>query len=631
MFEIKNVTKVFGGETALSRVSFEIKGGMNFIIGASGSGKTTLLRILSGMDKNYEGDVFYNGKSVKALSDKEKTRYYGSEFGFISQNFNLIEELSVKENIMLPCYLNDENNKKQLHTILKKLKIESLADQKSNTLSGGQKQRVAIARELMKNPRVLIADEPTAALDTKTAKEICDIIYEISRETTVIIVTHDTSLIRDSSSVLELDKGVLVKNDMKEVKQKPKKTDHKNLSLTTAKAIQITKINFKRNLTKMISMIVAMVIAVSCLVINLVGLLSVSSSNAFNELIEKQGNYVLNLNIVSSFMSASLGDNAGKEQQSVEQDINGLIEKYQDDDRVSAITMLSPINDAVVNVDGIDFIIESSGQSPVFNSIIAGENADNNENEVVLPKIMVEKMGHTNESILGKELEFIGSVFNWESGKPVKKGVAFKAVVSGVADTSYVVDIIGEHTTFEHDDALFFSLSIMKEMYAQAEIKNPNFAITIRANSPEDFVFLYDEIMANGIVPLGQIELIRDIVSLKSDTDTQTNVSYTVIAILSLVVVLSACLVLSYMRKKEYAVYKLNGYSKGNLAKIIAFEYLELAIISGVISTIICLILGAPVFVGIVITVCVYVLCGAINGLISISTNELLALKTGGR
>ena len=134
-------------------------------------------------------------KTLKTLTSNEKSYFYNNIFGFVWQDFNLLEDLSVLENVLLPQYLKDNQNQKNAEKILKELEIFNLAQQKVKYLSGGQKQRVAIARELMKNPQVIIADEPTSALDEKTSKITMDILKTISKNRTVIIVTHDTSLI----------------------------------------------------------------------------------------------------------------------------------------------------------------------------------------------------------------------------------------------------------------------------------------------------------------------------------------------------------------------------------------------------------------------------------------------------
>ena len=632
MFELKNITKTFGGEVALKNVSLSISGGMNYIIGASGSGKTTLLRILSSMDRQYEGEAFYCGRNLKELSDQDRSQFYATELGFIAQGFHLIDELTVRENILVPTYLSRNDSEKRLRMLLKKLGIEKLADQKVRTLSGGQKQRVAIARELMKDPQVLVADEPTAALDAKTAHEIGALLTSIAKERTVIVVTHDISLIQGKCSVFELDKGVLIRSDKGDSTTKAHSSSTENLRLTMRSALRMAGVTGKRQMGKLLSIVLAMAIAASCLAVNFSGMLNGSSDEAFQELLEKQGNSVLNLLLVPSFTS---GGEVGKENpgvpQGVEQDISGLLEEYQNDDRIEAIIMDAPMEDMVVTVDGKDFIIEESGQSPNFNQIIAGRIADNSKNEIVLPKILVKKMGYTNEEILGKELSFVGSVYNWDSGKPVAMPISFNAKVSGIADTSYGIEFDGKVEQFEYEDSLFPSLAIMKDIYAQAEKENPSFSFTIRADSPEHFLELYDELMAKGIVPLGQAELIRDIMGLKGTALVQTGLSSALIVILSVLAALSVCLVCGFMRRKEYAVYRLCGYTKSDIVLLTLVEYTVMFLFTGLFCMIVALLLSVPLWLGCALSFGVSVFCFAETCLISTSVNPLTALKTGGR
>lgn len=632
MFELKNITKTFGDEVALKNVSLSITGGMNYIIGASGSGKTTLLRILSSMDRQYEGEAIYCGRNLKELSDQDRSQFYATELGFIAQGFHLIDELTVRENILVPTYLSRNDSEKRLSMLLKKLGIEKLADQKARTLSGGQKQRVAIARELMKDPQVLIADEPTAALDAKTAHEIGALLTSIAKERTVIVVTHDISLIQGKCSVFELDKGVLIRSDKGDSTTKAHSRSTENLRLTMRSALRMAGVTGKRQMGKLLTIVLAMAIAASCLAVNFSGMLNGSSSEAFQELLENQGNSVLNLLLVPSFTS---GGEVGKENpgvpQGVEQDISGLLEEYQNDDRIEAIIMDAPMEDMVVTVDGKDFIIEESGQSPNFNQIVAGRIADNSKNEIVLPKILVKKMGYTNEEILGKELSFIGSVYNWDSGKPVAMPISFTAKVSGIADTSYGIEFDGKVEQFEHEDSLFPSLAIMKDIYAQAEKENPSFSFTIRADSPEHFLELYDELMAKGIVPLGHVELIRDIMGLKGTALVQTGLSSALIVILSVLAALSVCLVCGFMRRKEYAVYRLCGYTKNSIVLLTLVEYTGMFLFTGLFSMVVALLLSVPLWLGCALSFGVSAFCFAETCLISTSVDPLTALKTGGR
>lgn len=632
MFELKNITKTFGDEVALKNVSLSITGGMNYIIGASGSGKTTLLRILSSMDRQYEGEAFYCGRNLKELSDQDRSQFYATELGFIAQGFHLIDELTVRENILVPTYLSRNDSEKRLSMLLKKLGIEKLADQKVRTLSGGQKQRVAIARELMKDPQVLIADEPTAALDAKTAHEIGALLTSIAKERTVIVVTHDISLIQGKCSVFELDKGVLIRSDKGDGTTKAHSRSTENLRLTMRSALRMAGVTGKRQMGKLLSIVLAMAIAASCLAVNFSGMLNGNSSKAFQELLEKQGNSVLNLLLVPSFTSGGeVGNENPDVPQGVEQDISGLLEEYQNDSRIEAIIMDAPMEDMVVTVDGKDFIIEESGQSLNFNQIIAGRIADNSKNEIVLPKILVKKMGYTNEEILGKELSFVGSVYNWDSGKPVAMPISFTAKVSGIADTSYGIEFDGKVEQFEHEDSLFPSLAIMKDIYAQAEKENPSFSFTIRADSPEHFLELYDELMAKGIVPLGQAELIRDIMGLKGTALVQTGLSSALIVILSVLAALSVCLVCGFMRRKEYAVYRLCGYTKSGIVLLTLAEYTGMFLFTGLFSMIVALLLSVPLWLGCALSFGVSAFCFAETCLISTSVNPLTALKTGGR
>ena len=632
MFELRNITRTFGDEAALRDVSISISGGMNYIIGASGSGKTTLLRILSAMDTQYEGEAFYQGKNLKKLTRQERSQLYAGELGFIAQGFHLIDELTVRENILVPTYLNRNDSEKGLALLLKKLKIEKLADQKVRTLSGGQKQRVAIARELMKDPQVLIADEPTAALDTKTAQEIAELLAGIAKERTVIVVTHDTSLIRGKCSVFTLDKGSLVKVEKSDGIRKTNSRSGSPAGLSWRSALSMACVNGKRQLGKLLSIVLAMAIAASCLAVNCSGMLSGSSNAAFQELIEKQGNSVLNLSIISSFMGASgTGGGTPGQAQSVDQDISGLLQEYQDDSRVAAIIMNAPIDHMAVTADGKEFTIETSGQAPVFNKMVAGKIADNSKNEIVLPQVLVKKMGYSNEEIVGKELSFTGSVFNWDSGQPVAMPISFVATVSGVADTSYGIEFEEEVMRLEHEDSLFPSLAIMKEIYAQAERKDPNYNFTIRADSPEHLLELYDEFMARGIVPLGHIELIRDIVGLQGTAMAQTGVSYTLIGILSVLAVLSVCLVCVMMRRKEYAVYDLCGFSRTDFARLILVEYAGLFLMTGLVSMAATLLMRVPAWLGLALSLGVCAGCFAENFLLATHIDPMTALKTGGR
>lgn len=201
LVNVKEVTKIYGKKgqkqfTALKGISFEAKkGDFIVIMGASGSGKTTLLNILSTLDKPTSSRVEINGKDISNLNKNAMADFRGKEIGFIFQDFNLLENLSVRENIALPLSLQNYPAKKidpLVEKVAKRLEIADLLDKYPTQLSGGQKQRVAASRALVHEPAILLADEPTGALDSKSARELLTTMEELNKQgVTTLMVTHD--------------------------------------------------------------------------------------------------------------------------------------------------------------------------------------------------------------------------------------------------------------------------------------------------------------------------------------------------------------------------------------------------------------------------------------------------------
>ena len=185
------------------------------IMGPSGSGKSTLLYILGGLDTPTGGHVFLNGTDISRFGDEKMSRIRRQKIGFVFQFYNLIPNLNVEENIMLPLLLDGKkmsSYKKQIHQILE---IVGLSERRKHTpreLSGGQQQRVAIARALIGNPEILFADEPTGNLDSRTGAGIMNLLREINRTTgkTIIMVTHSPEAAKSSSRVITVQDGIII-------------------------------------------------------------------------------------------------------------------------------------------------------------------------------------------------------------------------------------------------------------------------------------------------------------------------------------------------------------------------------------------------------------------------------------
>jgi len=215
--EAENLTKYFEmGEVevqALRGVTFKIKRGeMVSIMGPSGSGKSTLMNILGCLDIPTSGEYFLDGENVSHLSDDELSDIRNRKVGFIFQSFNLLPRISALQNVILPLrYAGANKLKDRALTALEAVGLADRVHHRPNELSGGQQQRVAIARALITEPSIIMADEPTGNLDSKSGKEIMDLLLNLNREsgTTLIIVTHSLEIAAQTGRVLRLRDGLL--------------------------------------------------------------------------------------------------------------------------------------------------------------------------------------------------------------------------------------------------------------------------------------------------------------------------------------------------------------------------------------------------------------------------------------
>lgn len=214
---LKNVSKIYrNGENvtyALTQVDLEIKQRKFVAItGDSGSGKTTLLKLIGGIEKASEGEIWLDKTNITNLTSEQRVIYRRENIGFIFQDFNLVEFLNVQDNILLPISLiNGDINKEKYTYLLETLRISKLVGKYPNTLSGGEKQRVAIARALLMQPRLILADEPTGNLDSRNTEEVFCLLKRLSEEfeQTTIMITHDLKLADRCDRVLTMKDGRL--------------------------------------------------------------------------------------------------------------------------------------------------------------------------------------------------------------------------------------------------------------------------------------------------------------------------------------------------------------------------------------------------------------------------------------
>ncbi|MGI6279518.1 MAG: ATP-binding cassette domain-containing protein [Acutalibacteraceae bacterium] len=238
MLETKNLVKIYKPKkgvpvTALNKVSIKFpERGMVFLLGKSGSGKSTLLNVLGGLDNYNGGEIIIKGVSSKAFKQKHFDSYRNTYVGFIFQEYNVLDEFSVGANIALAIELqNRRATNEEINEILKAVDMEGYGNRKPNELSGGQKQRVAIARALVKKPEIIMADEPTGALDSNTGKQIFDTLKKLSKEKLVIVVSHDREFAETyADRIIELADGEVI-SDLEVNREQPENEPEENTGI----------------------------------------------------------------------------------------------------------------------------------------------------------------------------------------------------------------------------------------------------------------------------------------------------------------------------------------------------------------------------------------------------------------
>jgi putative ABC transport system ATP-binding protein len=220
LIKLENVSKIYrmgqNNVQALRAASFELqRGDMTAIVGTSGSGKSTLMNIIGFLDRPTSGRYLYDNKDVSSLSEDELADIRNQEIGFVFQSFFLLPRLTALQNVVLPLFyrgLPHEETKRLAQQMLEKIGVGHLANNRPNQLSGGQQQRVAIARALVGDPKVILADEPTGALDSDTGNEVMQLLSDLHRKEnrTIVIITHDKDISRRCERVMTIKDGVLV-------------------------------------------------------------------------------------------------------------------------------------------------------------------------------------------------------------------------------------------------------------------------------------------------------------------------------------------------------------------------------------------------------------------------------------
>lgn len=661
VLELINVRKDYKLEnketfTALSEVNVSFdKGELVSVVGESGSGKSTLMNLIGGLDSDYTGTINIDGKDLKSFKEKDLDDYRKKKIGFVFQSFNLIPHLSVLNNVTIGLTLSNEKDSvktKKATELLTKLGLKDQIYKKPTQLSGGQKQRVAIARALINNPDIILADEPTGALDSTTTTQILAILKEIADDgKLVIMVTHSEKVASISSRVVEISDGKIIRdeknpdykpnindfryteepseeleiveeNEINNKKQKKKKEGH--LSLWSA-----TKLSFHNMWAKKTKNIL-MAIGVSISLISLILMLSFSSglTGYISDLAEDYTNptvVTLSKSGKDRDGNALEGSNSGssmftpktfteEEINDITLELNAYLEKKNKDFTIitegedknlsygynimtlsaGTITYTPEAVEGEEEIEPIEKNIVYTYTTPPYyteKNLVTknGHLPNKGEPEIMLSKAAGKAFGFDNlEDIVGTEVTLNISFGEYRIQKPV--------TISSIVDVSLFSGMLVMYIDYDYLD------SCVREMQASNSQEITGISpslIYIQTDSKNTADLLNSYVKTHRKDLSGSIE--EKLANMFSEMMDTFSIALTVIAGISLAVALIMILVVLYMsvseRTREIGVLKSIGARKKDIKLIFSSESFLVGLLSGLIGIIFSLIIGGVLMI----------------------------------
>ena len=608
-------------------VSFE-KGELVSIVGESGSGKSTLMNIIGGLDSDFEGDIFINGKNLKSFKEKQLDDYRKKNIGFVFQSFNLIPHLSVLDNVTIPLTLSNVSEEEKVTkatALLEKLGLKEHIKKKPNQLSGGQKQRVAIARALINNPDIILADEPTGALDSGTTIQILDILKEIADEgKLVIMVTHSEKVAQISSRVVEIADGKIVRDEKNsdykrsEIKssislENDEKQVQKEGHLSFLSAIKHSFHSMMASRTKNILMSLGVSISLIAMIIMLsfgagltgyIGDLAKDYSNPNYVTISKSGkdregnSLTDNSDPSQMFIPKTFTDDEIEE---IILDLNNQLASSKHDFRISkdgenanvsyGFNMMSMTSGQILYDNGEEVnkssIMYTYTTPPYYgkHNLLSSEGHMPETGEILLSASCLKLFDITSyNDAIGKEVTLNINYTHGEDNFLISKTVK----VSGVVDVSLFNNYLVMYIDFDYFNACIKeaqSLAGKEETGIQPSL------IFIETNGQKTTQFLNNYIKNSRLDLSGSVE--EQMVAMFQEMMSTFSIALAIISGISLFVALIMILVVLYMsvseRTKEIGVLKSIGARRKDIRKIFTTESLLVGLLSGIVG---CLLAG---------------------------------------
>ena len=561
MIKIEKLNKKYGSNHVLNDLDYQFNNNkITCILGPSGCGKTTLLNLIAGFDDNYSGSIKIDGDCINSMNAQQLCEYRKNNVGFIFQNYHLINGYSVLENILLAAELNDfseKDNTIKATELLEQFNMQDKINAKVENLSGGQKQRVAIARALINNPSIILADEPTGALDRESSNQIMSILQEISKDKLIIIITHDKKICEYAKETIEINDGkinVIKQDDVINIQEK--KSIEAKMMTKEPSVFKRAKLNFKNHLTKYIFISIAIAMGISFF------MMSLSSKNMITQSID-------------DFKEKNTAFNNGY----IKLDTEDPFDELSSNEMIENVYYQYIIKNITLSNNEISIIMDEKIPMPkAVEDMSFGTMPKRFKNEIALSPSLAKKFVDNPTDLLNQSIKFH------------YQGKDFELTVSGIYNAGY--------------DDFYISSDIEQELYQLTDVTD-KFSVTYDVIDFENIVSINKELADLGY---GVKSASEQVGSLQSTFDNLQRL-FMVLSILFLVISLFISVVLltkiMNSRYREVALLTAIGYNKKQITKILLIENILLASVATILSIVILVMLsiGLNSFLGIKVSI----------------------------
>lgn len=579
LLELKNITKSY----FLEKEEFPVLKGIDLkfnygefvsLVGESGGGKSTLMNIIAGLDSNYGGDVYLEGKSLRNDTEKKMDEYRRKTIGFIFQNFNLIGHMTVLENVKVALEMSDMSKKEQIdrcEMLLKKVGLSDHMHKHPNQLSGGQKQRVAIARALASDPDIIIADEPTGALDAENTDDVLKILDDIAKEGKLILtVTHSDKVASYGTRLVRMAGGKITED--KNLRGKYNQKNNNNMKLHPLSFVNTFKMSYRQltyNLKRNLLIIFGSAIGIFS-VMFMLGL-----GNGIKGYMNQQISDQINPNAVQIIKGKNGTDMSEINKSNLSDNDINKIKDVKDVKKVEKGSMVMQPSIKYKNKSQQGQMMQTINATFLSKNVKYGSTPVN-KNEVMLPSSIAKKMAKNQKDLVGKkiDLSFV-TIKNNNGSIPMNRSVKISGISDGVSPAMYI------------------SYETLKSMYQEKNVTLKDNFVTATIKGNVDKVQPAQDAIKNIKNSNGKKEFsITGAGSLVSTLNNYINLAVYVLATIagiSLLVSAIMIIVVLYIsvaeRTKEIGILRAIGLTKGNIRGLFFSESILLGIFSSIAAT----------------------------------------------